>query len=161
MILSSARRELEWAVADVAANLNLRVSVIEALERDDYTDLPGPTFVRGYLRGYARLLGVDENEVVEVDTIISVSPGSIASGSPVMGASAFRHRRSSSSKSWLLWVGLVVLIVVAWSFSGIKLWGPDGVLAGLGIGGAGSGKADPSEISLSLDPKSRTGTSSQ
>ncbi|MCZ7597367.1 MAG: helix-turn-helix domain-containing protein [Gammaproteobacteria bacterium] len=60
MILAAARDELKWSIEDVAANLNLRVSVIEALERDDYGDLPGPTFVRGYIRAYARLLGIDE-----------------------------------------------------------------------------------------------------
>ena len=32
---------------------------VDALERDDYGALPGPVFVRGFTRNYARLLGVD------------------------------------------------------------------------------------------------------
>ncbi|GJL83456.1 MAG: hypothetical protein DHS20C01_30900 [marine bacterium B5-7] len=161
LVLSEARQELKWSIEDVAANLNLRVRVIESLESDDYSDLPGPTFVRGYLKAYARLLGVDESEVVDNETILSTQSGSFSGhGGPVMSPSAFRPRRPRGSKAWLLWVGLIVLIVVAWSFSGLKIWGPDGVLTSLGIGDGGD-RSDPSEISLSLDPESRTGTSSQ
>ncbi len=163
MILSAARAELKWDIADVAANLNLRVSVIEALEKDDYADLPGPTFVRGYLRAYARLLGIDESSVVNSDTIIATreTPVTFSGKTPVMAPTAFRPTRGRGGKGWLLWVALVVIIVVAWSFSGIKLWGPDGILSSLGLGGESAGSGDPSEISLSLDPESRVGTSGQ
>jgi cytoskeleton protein RodZ len=43
----------------VAAQLHLRVPVVESLEQDRYQELPGPVFVAGYLRNYARLLGMD------------------------------------------------------------------------------------------------------
>lgn len=157
MILSAARNELKWDIEDVAANLNLRVSVIQALENDEYSDLPGPTFVRGYIRAYARLLGVDESEVVDEETFVSAQPGSFSSRTPVMRApAAYRPSRDRGGRSWLLWVALVALIVVAWSFSGIRLWGPDGLLASLGIGGQ---QVDSSEVSLPLDPEARVGTS--
>lgn len=158
MILSAARNELKWDIEDVAANLNLRVSVIQALESDDYKDLPGPTFVRGYIRAYARLLGIDEADVVDDDHIISNEQGgTFSTQTPVMRPTAYRPGRERGGRGWILWVGLIALIVVAWSFSGIKLWGPDGLMASLGIGTDGQ-SGDPSEISLPLDPDSRTGT---
>ena len=43
----------------IAAQLHLRPAAIEALEQDRYQDLPSPVFVVGYLRNYARLLGMD------------------------------------------------------------------------------------------------------
>ena len=46
-------------VERVAAQLHLRVPMVEALEQDRYQDLPGPVFIAGYLRNYARLLGLD------------------------------------------------------------------------------------------------------
>lgn len=159
MILSAAREELKWDVADVAANLNLRVSVIQALESDDYSDLPGPTFVRGYLRAYARLLGVDEAEVVDEDTLISNQAHTFSSQSSVMGSAPLRRPRERGSRSWLLWLGLLLLIVVAWVFSGVDLWGPDGLLSSMGIDMWGAGDGDRSEISLPLDQGARTGTS--
>lgn len=160
MILAAARDELKWSVEDVAANLNLRVSVIEALERDDYGDLPGPTFVRGYIRAYARLLGIDESEVVDDETIISSQPKPYSGQVPVMRPTAFRRQRERGSRGWILWIGLIALIVAAWAFSGIKLWGPSGVLTSLGLVPGEQG-GDPSEISLELDPASRTGTDSE
>jgi cytoskeleton protein RodZ len=43
----------------VAAQLKLSRRQIEALEADRYWDLPGNTFVRGFVRNYARLLEMD------------------------------------------------------------------------------------------------------
>jgi cytoskeletal protein RodZ len=56
----SQKREL----ADIAKELNIPERHLLALEADDYKLLPEPAFVRGYLRSYARLLGVDGNALV-------------------------------------------------------------------------------------------------
>jgi cytoskeleton protein RodZ len=42
----------------VAGKLHLRVRIIELLEADNYQLLPEPVFIKGYLRAYAKLLGV-------------------------------------------------------------------------------------------------------
>ncbi len=62
--LSAARFEYDLSRADVAAYLNLSERVITALENDDYDQLPGPTFAKGYMRAYARLMNLDEEEIV-------------------------------------------------------------------------------------------------
>lgn len=49
----------------VAAQLHLRRAMVEALEQDRYHELPGPVFVVGYLRNYARVLGLDPAPVVD------------------------------------------------------------------------------------------------
>jgi len=51
-------------VERIAAQLHLRVAAVEALEQDRYQDLPGPVFVAGYLRNYARLLGLDPEPLI-------------------------------------------------------------------------------------------------
>lgn len=48
----------------IAAQLHLRPAMVEALEQDHYADLPGPVFIAGYLRNYARLLGLDPEPIV-------------------------------------------------------------------------------------------------
>ena len=58
-LLREAREARELSREDLARTLNLHVRIIEALERDDDAQLPGPAFVRGYLRSYARLMGLD------------------------------------------------------------------------------------------------------
>ena len=58
--LRKARIGYGWSLGDVAANLNLDVDVVRALESGDYAGLPEPAFIRGYLRAYARLMEMDD-----------------------------------------------------------------------------------------------------
>lgn len=62
--LQEAREERHLSREEVARQLHQDVSIIQALEEDDYTRLPGQTYVLGYLRSYARLLKLPENEIV-------------------------------------------------------------------------------------------------
>ncbi len=62
--LRRARQAQGRTVRSVSASLNLPVDKIEALEEDDDERLPPPTFVRGYLRAYARLVGCDPEVIV-------------------------------------------------------------------------------------------------
>lgn len=63
-VLVRARTELGMSVEDVASELRLSPRQISALEQNDYQALPGPTYVRGYLRNYARLVGLSETAVL-------------------------------------------------------------------------------------------------
>lgn len=63
--LRSAREQAQLTVAVVAEELKLTVAYIESLENDDYEALPAEPFVLGYLRAYARLLGLDAQKVIE------------------------------------------------------------------------------------------------
>lgn len=58
-VLASERQRLGWSVGDVAAKLRMSIVQIEALERSDYARLPTGTFLRGFVRSYAKLLGLD------------------------------------------------------------------------------------------------------
>ncbi len=48
----------------VAEQLNLDAAAVTALERDDYSALGAPVFVRGHLKRYAAVLGLDEDEIL-------------------------------------------------------------------------------------------------
>ncbi|GED42033.1 RodZ domain-containing protein [Cobetia marina] len=63
--LLKAEREHQGLSRDeVATQLNLRPSLVDDLERDHYDQIPIAAYRRGYLRAYARLLGMDEKAVV-------------------------------------------------------------------------------------------------
>lgn len=62
--LSQARQAQHLTTADVARRLKLSVWQVEALESGRYEQLPGPIFVRGFIRNYARLLKLDADELV-------------------------------------------------------------------------------------------------
>ncbi len=58
-------RELRGgALEDVSEVTRISISLLGALERDDYDALPHPTYVRGFIRSYCRHLGLDENDAV-------------------------------------------------------------------------------------------------
>lgn len=63
-ILSNERKRVEKTVEEIADELNLSVSQIRSIERDQSEGLPEPTYVRGYIRSYAKLLGLDAEEVL-------------------------------------------------------------------------------------------------
>ena len=64
--LREAREEANMTVERVATALLLNTAILGALEADAYDRLPAPTFVRGYLRGYARVLGLPSGPVLEM-----------------------------------------------------------------------------------------------
>jgi len=62
--LVEARERWGMSREQVANTLRLQPSVIAALEEEHYEGLPPPAFVRGYLSGYARLVGLDPEKLV-------------------------------------------------------------------------------------------------
>lgn len=57
--LAAARERRGLGKGEVAQRLKLHPRQLEALERGDWAALPGRAFVRGCVRSYGRLLGVD------------------------------------------------------------------------------------------------------
>ena len=57
--LLQARQRAGLSREDVSARLKMPVRVIRALESDDWDQIGAPVFVRGQLRSYSRLLGVE------------------------------------------------------------------------------------------------------
>jgi cytoskeleton protein RodZ len=64
--LARIREKKGFTKEYVAVKLHLRVRVIELLESDDYENLPEPVFIKGYLRAYAKLLGVHPDPYLEI-----------------------------------------------------------------------------------------------
>lgn len=58
-VLQAERLRRQLALDAIARQLRLSVSQVEALEADNYEKLPGTTFVRGFIRNYARVLDLD------------------------------------------------------------------------------------------------------
>ena len=61
--LAFAREEKGMSQEQIADILNLTLANVIALENDDYESLPSWTYVSGYLRAYARLLGLDSDSL--------------------------------------------------------------------------------------------------
>jgi cytoskeleton protein RodZ len=62
--LAAAREQRGLTQADVARELKLSLWQVEALEAGQFGRLPGPVFVRGFIRNYARLVRLDAGELM-------------------------------------------------------------------------------------------------
>lgn len=63
--LRQARELAGLSPAEMAARLNLVEDYILWLEQEQLDELPGHTFTRGYVRGYAKYLGLPPDQLVE------------------------------------------------------------------------------------------------
>ena len=63
--LRVAREARQLTRDAVAVQLRVEPKVIDALEHDDYAQLPAAVFVRGYLRAYSRLVGLVAEPLIE------------------------------------------------------------------------------------------------
>ena len=63
-LLAAARKKQKRTVDEIAEQLNLSSSQIRSIELDQSEGLPEPTYVRGYIRSYANLLGLDAKEIL-------------------------------------------------------------------------------------------------
>src|SRR4051795_11814855 len=63
--LREARMREHLDIADVEAKTKIRAKYLRALENEEFAMLPGPTFVKTFLRTYAEALGLDPQVLVE------------------------------------------------------------------------------------------------
>lgn len=72
--LKSAREALGIDRKDIAAQLRLHESMITMIEHGEYkTDIP-MTFIRGYIRGYSKLLGIPDKEIHDAMELMKPKP---------------------------------------------------------------------------------------
>jgi cytoskeletal protein RodZ len=62
--LKRAREEHGVSLRDIATKTKISISALEALERNDYSRLPGGIFGRAFVRSYAIEIGLDPDTIV-------------------------------------------------------------------------------------------------
>jgi cytoskeleton protein RodZ len=109
--LRAYRESAQLTVDDVAHHLKLARRQVLAIENDEFDALPGPTFVRGFIRNYARLLRVDPAPLLEAGGLTGASPSaSIEHIAPTMGELPAEDASSGSWSRWLIPTGLVLVL---------------------------------------------------
>lgn len=64
-LLARERQDKGLTQEYVAGKLNLRIRMIELLENDQYADMPESVFIQGYMRAYAKLLGLSPDPFLD------------------------------------------------------------------------------------------------
>ena len=115
-LLRDARLARRLDIGLAADQLKLRRDVLEAMERDDYSSLPEPIYLRGYLGSYARLLGLPEREVLQQYAAFKgeakTAPAPLTPQRPV-------RRQARSSDTRVRWFSYLIIAGMA---AGIGWW---------------------------------------
>jgi cytoskeletal protein RodZ len=64
--LRQTREAQEKTIDEVAKATRMSRQIVGALEEDRFSVLPAPVYVKGHLRTYARFLGLNEDDVVQM-----------------------------------------------------------------------------------------------
>lgn len=108
-VLKAARSALGLSQKQVAKSLHLRLSSIEAIERDELEDGVSVTFTKGYVRLYARLLNLDVQPLLDAhDNLHQKQPKATK-----LQSFSRRTTRETHDSRWNIVSIIVVLLLVA------------------------------------------------
>jgi cytoskeleton protein RodZ len=125
--LKREREQRKITLDDVSVSTKIATKFIVALEEEHFDQLPGGIFNKGFVRAYARHLGIDENQAI-ADFVAASAPSlpeiPPEEETPVLAAMAVRlpeskkKRRNNEGIPW----GFVAagLLIIAFGFA---LWG--------------------------------------
>lgn len=105
-VLRNAREAQRIALEDAAARLRLMHRQIEAMETDDFDSLGQPVFARGFVRNYARMLGLAPDALLARMEGAPAEPAAVIHVEPPLP-------RSWLTSPWLILLLLGVLVAVA------------------------------------------------
>ncbi|CAB3867654.1 helix-turn-helix domain-containing protein [Achromobacter anxifer] len=121
--LRALRQSKGWSLDEVSSRIKFSTKQIEALENEQWANLPTGVSLRGLVRNYARLLGADSQAIVDsldpkarVTGPVKLSPGALHSAHSIPQSSADDERSSSTSWGWLIAIVLVLAAGVAYAF---------------------------------------------
>ena len=106
-ILRQAREQQNLTVAQVAQQLNLGKSLIDDLELDQVDAKLSSTFVRGYLRSYAKLLKIPAQQVLDAYSSNSKGLHQI----PSLTRSFSKRTATEATENRFMWVTYFVIFV--------------------------------------------------
>lgn len=105
--LRDAREAQGMTLEDAAVRLRLMHRQIEAMETDDFVSLGQPVFARGFVRNYARLLGLAPDALLARMEGAPAEPAAVSQAQPPR-----QHSWLTSPWLILLLLGLLVLVAV-------------------------------------------------
>jgi cytoskeleton protein RodZ len=109
-----AQREARGvSLQEIAESSKISLRHLEALERDRFDQLPAPVFVRGFLREYGRIVGLDSDEVVNVYLLALEAARPEADAVRADAAAAPAPRRSRTAARGALAALAVALVLTA------------------------------------------------
>ena len=106
-MLAEARKKMGLSVQDVAEKLNFRLALVNNIEKDVFDKTLPATFNRGYLKNYAKLVAVAEEDILASYEMISVAE---QQGAEMQSFSKQTEKQAENNR--LMWISYLILAVL-------------------------------------------------
>lgn len=146
-MLALERKRQGLELDDLCARLRLSLAQVQALEGDDYAKLPGPTFTRGIIRSYAKILQIDAQPLLDAYEQAKPAEAQLAIAAPTHN---IRFAPGSDGQP-LMRVVLIVLAVIVVA-GGAWLWYTNPHLIAIGSSSRASSKPAGSDATSVVAP---------
>lgn len=114
--IRQAREERGITIMEVSEQTRISSLYLESIENDDYSPLPGGIFNKGFVKSFAKYVGIDENEALQDYThLITQQTGSEDSLEPkTYKPEVLTDDRTSSSNILTIVFAVVILGLMTW-----------------------------------------------
>ncbi|MEG3025810.1 MAG: helix-turn-helix domain-containing protein, partial [Aeromonas sp.] len=150
-LLRNAREQLGWTREQVASRIHLRLTLIAAIEADTYDKHTSHTFIRGYLRAYAKLVGIPEETILAAYERLGLTP---PDNIDMQSFSRRSRQQANDSRlkvmTWLVILVLIALSIAWWWQSTERRSAGEEALAATEIGTTGE-QPDENTVSAAVD----------
>jgi len=118
-VLKQAREKMGLSLDELSEQIRVPLNVLEAIEIDKVPKNLPETFIRGYIRSYARKVEVDEAVVLpEVETVAAINKTTSQSESGMQSFSRRTRRKALEKRliyfSWLMVIAVIIAFVIWW-----------------------------------------------
>jgi cytoskeleton protein RodZ len=118
--LREARMRQHLDIADVERQTKIRAKYLRALENEEFSMLPGPTFVKTFLRTYAELLGLDPHALVEQYRARHETRDELETLQPIGPPGSQRERRGGPPRLWIVAMLLAAAVLAGLVALGLR-----------------------------------------
>lgn len=114
--LRTARLSLGMDLSKIANEIHLTGDTVDAIERDDYSEMPARVFVRGYVRNYARTVSLPVDSILhQFDEIWPDDESTVKMHQPPRLAADSGHGKTwAGMVTWVLLLGGAALFLIWW-----------------------------------------------
>ena len=128
--LRRTRLKRNLDLEEISNELKISTRFLQAMESDQYDKLPGGVFAKSFVRQYARLLGLDEEDIAgRVQQVLApevpqpVQKAKQASVAPIQVPKVDEWERVGDKRfRWSGWLSAVVLVAVMLVCSAVYAW---------------------------------------
>jgi cytoskeleton protein RodZ len=110
--LREARVRRNLTLQQIEEDTKIRVKYVQAMENEDFDIMPGPTYVKGFLRTYSEYLGLDPEVIIGEYRSREPRSGSKVHEEPFGGVSTLGRPHSHRGRNTIVFIAVICLLVL-------------------------------------------------